>query len=185
MSHAILLPCDTYICIWNKNNFLLHINSLGPSSSQGLFVQLQYINNWTFICILTNIEPQCSDAHGTDRENVCIYVPLCTPASQHYLLWDYNNTFTATVPADHDKLQSKHFCCFHNHRNKRTKKVWCVQRLFLLAREWDDDGTCIESMTFFPKWHFFPKTVVGFVFCFALNCLCGIKLVISISWTVL
>lgn len=74
MSHAILLPCDTYVCIWNKNNFLLHINSLGPSSSQGLFVQLQYINNWTFICILTNIEPQCSDAHGT--ETMCVFMCL-------------------------------------------------------------------------------------------------------------
>lgn len=53
---------------------------------------------------------------------MCVFMGVSTPASQHYLLQDYNNAFTATVAAD---LQSKHFCCFPNHRNKRRTKKTC------------------------------------------------------------
>lgn len=74
LSHTILLPCDIYICIWNKKRVLLHICSLGLSRAQGLSVGLE--------CTLTLNIYLCTNQHwtqvlgplwGRDTE-ICLFI---------------------------------------------------------------------------------------------------------------
>lgn len=82
LSHAILLLCDIYICIWNKKNVLLCICSLALSRAQGPSVGLQYTLT---LNILPVYQPtwKCLDLCGAETQrSVCSYVCLytCKPA---------------------------------------------------------------------------------------------------------
>lgn len=136
LSHAILLLCDIYICIWNKKNVLLCICSLALSRAQGLSVGLQYTLTLN-IYLCTNQFGSAWTFVGQRDRDLCVHMCVSTPASQHYFLRDCSNAATAKVAADHNGLQSKCFWCFPKHRTMGKKHMWCVQCLFWLACEWE------------------------------------------------
>lgn len=111
---------------------------------------------------------------GQRQGDLSVHMCVCTPASQHYFLWDYNHAVTATAAADHDRLQIIGFWCFLNCRKKDKKYMWCVQCLFDLHVNGNDDGICINTVKAFLQ-----SEELGF-----FNNLCSIKLTTFISWKV-
>lgn len=82
LSHAILLLCDIYICIWNKKNVLLCICSLSSQQGSGSFCRTTVHINTEHLPVY---QPtwKCLDLCGAETQRfVCSYVCLytCKPA---------------------------------------------------------------------------------------------------------
>lgn len=174
LSHAILLPHDSYTCIWNKNSILLCICSLGLSRAQGYSAGLQYT-------VTLNIY-LCTSQHWSAftfvwqrQGDLSLHMCVCTPASQQYFLWVYNNAVTATVAADHDRLQSKCFWCFPK-PDKRTKNTCDVFNVCFDLHV----NRIIMTYASTPWKLFYKEKNWGF-----FNGLCSVKLTTSRSWSVL
>lgn len=146
--HAILLPRDIYICIWNKSNVLLRICSLGLSRAQGLFVGLQYT-------LILNL---CTNQHWTEvlgplwgrGKGICLFtcVSVHLQASTTFL-------WITIMQSQWQLLQIMTDCKVNVFgafptTGKRTKTTCDVFNIFFdLHLNGNDDGICINTVKAF------------------------------------